>query len=150
LTHTLTPQDTVLVVEDDPWTRTVLSALLAGEGFAVLDASTGEAGLQLAQTGRPRAILLDLALPTLSGLDVLRELKRSPATAEIPVLIVSAYGTLLPPQDAPLVHAIVDKPFDYDELLSHVEHATGRPVGGARSPLASPTARQLATAGPHG
>jgi CheY-like chemotaxis protein len=119
-----TNQKTVLVVEDDPWTRTVLTALLAGEGFAVVEAKTGEAGLQLAAAHRPHAVLLDLALPTLSGLDVLRTLKRSADTADIPVIVVSAYGALMGEHDAQLARAVVDKPFDYDVLLSHVERAT--------------------------
>ena len=77
-------QKTVLVIEDDPWTRTITTALLAGEGFAVVEAKNGEEGLQQARTHAPDAILLDLALPTKSGLDVLRELKADAATARHP------------------------------------------------------------------
>src|SRR5919205_4457826 len=90
---------TVLVVEDDPWTRTITTALLAGEGFAVVEAKNGEEGLQQARTHAPDAIVLDLALPTKSGLDVLRELKGEGATAAIPVIIVSAYGSLMNASD---------------------------------------------------
>src|SRR5207342_2433691 len=89
-----TGQKTVLVIEDDPWTRTITTALLAGEGFAVVEAKNGEEGLTLARQHTPDAVLLDLALPTKSGLDVLRELKSDDATAAIPVIIVSAYGML--------------------------------------------------------
>src|SRR5205085_5150489 len=95
-----TGQKTVLVIEDDPWTRTITTALLAGEGFAVVEAKNGEEGLQQARDHTPDAILLDLALPTKSGLDVLRELKGESATATIPVIIVSAYGTLMNESDA--------------------------------------------------
>src|SRR5258708_36150939 len=79
---------TVLVIEDDPWTRTITTALLAGEGFGVVEAKNGEEGLTQARTHAPDAILLDLALPTKSGLEVLRELKSEPITQDIPVIVV--------------------------------------------------------------
>src|SRR3954453_16547589 len=93
-------QKTILVIEDDPWTRTITTALLAGEGFAVVEAKNGEEGLSAARQHAPDAVLLDLALPTKSGLEVLRELKGDAATREIPVIIVSAYGSLMNEQDA--------------------------------------------------
>jgi DNA-binding response OmpR family regulator len=121
-----TGQKTVLVIEDDPWTRTITTALLAGEGFAVVEAKNGEEGLRLAFEHLPDAVLLDLALPTKSGLEVLRELKSSISTIGIPVIIVSAYGTLMNDQDARQATGVVQKPFDYDELVGHVERATAR------------------------
>ena len=117
-------QKTVLVIEDDPWTRTITTALLAGEGFAVVEAKNGEEGLKLARAHSPSAILLDLALPTKSGLDVLRELKDDQPTREIPVIIVSAYGTLMNETDAHHAAGVIQKPFDYDDLVGQVERAT--------------------------
>ena len=117
-------QKTVLVIEDDPWTRTITTALLAGEGFAVVEAKNGEEGLQQARTHAPDAILLDLALPTKSGLEVLRELKGDTATVAIPVIIVSAYGTLMNAADAHQAAGVIQKPFDYDDLVGQVGRAT--------------------------
>lgn len=119
-------QKTVLVIEDDPWTRTITTALLAGEGFAVVEAKNGEEGLQQAQAHTPDAILLDLALPTKSGLDVLRELKADPSTREIPVIVVSAYATLMNETDVRHAVCVIQKPFDYDDLVSRVEKAISR------------------------
>lgn len=119
-------QKTVLVIEDDPWTRTITTALLAGENFAVVEAKNGEEGLKQARTHVPDAILLDLALPTKSGLEVLRELKDDPVTAEIPVIVVSAYGSLMNESDAHHAAGVIQKPFDYDDLVGHVERATSR------------------------
>jgi DNA-binding response OmpR family regulator len=119
-------QKTVLVIEDDPWTRTITTALLAGEGFAVVEAKNGEEGLQLARAHTPQAVLLDLALPTKSGLDVLRELKGEKTTSEIPVIIVSAYGSLMNETDAHHAAGVIQKPFDYDDLVGQVERATTR------------------------
>ena len=117
-------QKTVLVIEDDPWTRTITTALLAGEGFAVVEAKNGEEGLNQARAHIPDAILLDLALPTKSGLEVLRELKSDPPTRDIPVIVVSAYGSLMSETDAHQAAGVVQKPFDYDDLVGHVERAT--------------------------
>ncbi len=119
-------QKTVLVIEDDPWTRTITTALLAGEGFAVVEAKNGEEGLTQARTQAPDAILLDLALPTKSGLDVLRELKNDTGTRAIPVIVVSAYGTLMNETDAHNTVGVIQKPFDYDDLVGQVERATAR------------------------
>jgi DNA-binding response OmpR family regulator len=119
-------QKTVLVIEDDPWTRTITTALLAGEGFAVVEAKNGEEGLNLARAHTPDAILLDLALPTKSGLDVLRELKGEAATRTIPVIVVSAYGSLMNDADVQNTVGVIQKPFDYDDLVGQVERATAR------------------------
>src|SRR4051812_49040909 len=119
-------QKTVLVIEDDPWTRTITTALLAGEGFAVVEAKNGEEGLQQARRHTPDAILLDLALPTKSGLEVLRELKADAATSDISVLVVSAYGALMSDTDAHHTVGVIQKPFDYDDLVAQVARATSR------------------------
>ena len=119
-------QKTILVIEDDPWTRTITTALLAGEGFAVVEAKNGEEGLQMAREHAPDAILLDLALPTKSGLDVLRELKGEVTTQPIPVIVVSAYGSLMNEGDAHQTVGVIQKPFDYDDLVGQVERATAR------------------------
>jgi DNA-binding response OmpR family regulator len=126
MTVVTTGQKTVLVIEDDPWTRTITTALLAGEGFAVVEAKNGEEGLHLARQHTPDAVLLDLALPTKSGLEVLRELKGDEQTTAIPVIVVSAYGSLMNEQDASQTAGVVQKPFDYDELVGQVEKATSR------------------------
>src|SRR5437588_10657225 len=123
---TSTGQKTVLVIEDDPWTRTITTALLAGEGFAVVEAKNGEEGLNKARQHSPDAVLLDLALPTKSGLEVLRELKSDVSTLGIPVIVVSAYGSLMNEQDAHQTAGVIQKPFDYDDLVGQVERATER------------------------
>lgn len=117
---------TILVVEDDPWTRTTEAALLAGEGYAVVEARNGEEGLRLAEQHHPDLVLLDLALPSTSGLSVLRELKDRASTHDVPVVIVSSYGDLLSEEDARETQGVLNKPFDYDALVAAVEAATGK------------------------
>jgi DNA-binding response OmpR family regulator len=80
----------VLLVEDDKFLRLACEASLRQRGFDVTTATDGEEGLRLAR-GEPHAdvILLDLLMPKMPGIDVLRALKAEPATAEIPVVILS-------------------------------------------------------------
>jgi CheY-like chemotaxis protein len=119
-----THRKTVLVIEDDPWTRMTEAALLVDEGYAVAEAKNGDEGLRLAAQHNPDVILLDLALPTTSGLDVLRELKGNPSTQHIPVLVVSAYGNLMGNSDAHQSDGVLQKPFDCDDLLAQVARVT--------------------------
>src|SRR5262249_20921852 len=79
----------VLVVEDDRFLRRACEACLHQRGFRVLVAADGEEGLRLARAEKPDLVLLDLLMPKLGGLDVLRSLKGAPDTREIPVLVLS-------------------------------------------------------------
>ena len=80
---------TVLVIDDDPATRELLARMLGKEGFRVLEAAGGEAGLALARSDRPDVITLDVLMPGLDGWGVLAALKSDPAIADIPVVMVT-------------------------------------------------------------
>jgi CheY-like chemotaxis protein len=80
----------VLVVDDDPSIVTVVTAVLRGEGFDVLEATSGEEGLELARTGSPDAVLLDIMMPGIGGFEVYRRLRLDPETADIPVMFLTA------------------------------------------------------------
>ena len=79
----------VLVVDDDPASRDLLSRFVVREGFAVRVAADGEEGLRLARELRPTAILLDVMMPRMDGWGVLTALKADEALAAIPVVMVS-------------------------------------------------------------
>ena len=79
----------ILLVEDDRFLRKACEASLTQRGFSVVTAVDGAEGLELARTVRPAVILLDLLMPKLPGIEVLRALKGDPGTASIPVLILS-------------------------------------------------------------
>ncbi|MBB5693010.1 response regulator [Muricoccus pecuniae] len=79
----------VLVVDDDPASRELLSRFVVRDGFAVRCASDGEEGLRLAKQLRPTAILLDVMMPRMDGWSVLTALKADPELAEVPVVMVS-------------------------------------------------------------
>jgi PAS domain S-box-containing protein len=79
----------VLVIDDDPSVRDLLTRFLTKEGFHVVCASDGAEGLRLSKLLRPSVITLDVLMPRLDGWSVLTALKNDPETAEIPVVMVS-------------------------------------------------------------
>jgi PAS domain S-box-containing protein len=79
----------VLVIDDDPHMRDLLTRFLARDGLGVAVASDGEGGLAAAREMRPRAIILDVMIPRMDGWAVLSALKADPETAGIPVIVIS-------------------------------------------------------------
>ena len=82
-------RDVVLVIDDDPAQRELMSRFLEREGFAPRTAPDGRSGLELARALRPRAVLLDVTMPGLDGWSVLCALKDDPELAGIPVVMVT-------------------------------------------------------------
>ena len=83
-------QPIILVVEDEPAQREVLSYNFAAEGFSVTTAENGEEALLLVGEVQPDIIVLDWMLPSVSGIEVCRRLKSRPETRAIPVIMLSA------------------------------------------------------------
>jgi signal transduction histidine kinase/DNA-binding response OmpR family regulator len=81
---------TVLVIDDEPSARELLSAMLIPAGHQVLVASDGTDGIEQARRAHPDVILLDLMMPGMTGFDIVTVLKADPATRDIPILIVTA------------------------------------------------------------
>ncbi len=86
----------ILLAEDDRFLRKAAEATLRQHGFSVVTAVDGEEAIRLAQAEAPALILLDLIMPKIQGFEVLRALKANPATAAIPVIVMSNLGQ---PQD---------------------------------------------------
>ena len=83
----------VLIVEDDATLVDTLAENLAEEGYEVLKASDGEAGLALIRARLPDLIVLDIMLPVLDGLSVCRIIRKDPSTQHIPIIMLTARGT---------------------------------------------------------
>jgi CheY-like chemotaxis protein len=81
-------QPMVLVVDHDVWERTYTSDVLSSEGYAVIGASNGASALRLAEQHSCDAILLDLALPELTGIEFIERLKGMDRTSAIPVIVL--------------------------------------------------------------
>jgi two-component system KDP operon response regulator KdpE len=117
----------ILVVDDEPQILRALTTTLRGVGYEVERASTGEEALALAGSRPPDAIVLDLILPDISGVEVCRELRRWSA---VPVVILSAVGD--EEQKVAALDAGADdyvtKPFGVAELLARIRAALRRVV----------------------
>lgn len=79
----------ILLIEDEEALQKSLSKTLEMEGFNVINAYNGKTGLELALKEKPDLILLDLILPQMDGFEVLRELKKSPETKNISIIILT-------------------------------------------------------------
>ena len=111
---------TVLVVEDDLALREFLCTALADE-FEVAGAVSGEEAVELARQLRPDVVLLDVMLPGLSGLDVVRVIRSDPSLKDTPVLVMTAFSEI-DANDAEAAGAsrFLAKPFDLHELTAAV------------------------------
>ena len=111
----------LLLVEDDPTLRQALTFNLAREGYEVATAADGEAALEAARNERLDLVLLDVMLPGMSGVEVLRVLRREGVTT--PVIILSAKGDEIDRVVGLKVGAddYVAKPFSRPELLARIE-----------------------------
>jgi len=112
----------VLVVEDRPMNAKLLRDVLVASGYDVVETETAEAGIALAKERLPALILMDIQLPGMDGMAALRELKREPATAKIPVVAVTA--SAMPLERASILRAGFDgyqaKPISVKDLLAEV------------------------------
>jgi CheY-like chemotaxis protein len=114
---------TVLVVDDDPIIVDVLRAALEDEGYAVLMAVNGGA-LPLAREAQPQVILLDIMMPGMDGVEVSKRLRADPATADIPIVAMSATSNLTALASQMPVDDRLAKPFDLDGVVAVVERWT--------------------------
>lgn len=115
----------VLLIDDSPSIHRLLAYKLKNEGLEFLAAFTGGEGLELALAHAPSLILLDLTLPDLHGLEVLRQLKDNPKSLAIPVIIISANDTSQDKVAAFEIGAMdfVCKPVDVPELRARMQSA---------------------------
>jgi DNA-binding response OmpR family regulator len=114
----------VLVIDDDTDVRALLERALRRQGFEVETAGDGESGLAQAGARRPGVILLDMRMPGMDGFAVLRALKASKATADIPVITMTGSPDLRTDARARVLALgaadFVAKPFDIDMLVEEV------------------------------
>ena len=82
----------VLVVEDNERNLKLVRDVLQYAGYEIIEASTGEEGVELAQSRSPDVILMDLQLPDIDGMEALRRIRKSPVTADVPVVAVTAFA----------------------------------------------------------
>ncbi len=113
----------ILVVDDDRAIRFSLVCFLRAQGYLTVEAGDGDTALALIRDGRPDAVLLDLKMPGRGGMQVLTDL--GPALAELPVIVVTAFGGSSAAIEAMKQGAYdyLTKPFDLDEVLLTLRRA---------------------------
>jgi two-component system, OmpR family, KDP operon response regulator KdpE len=121
----------ILVVEDDPQIRRFLRATLTAEGYQYYQAETGNEGIHEASVRQPDLLLVDLGLPDIDGLEVIRQIRN---WSQVPILVLSARG-----QERDKVAALdsgaddyVPKPFGVGELLARIRAALRRAAPAAQ------------------
>jgi len=114
---------TILVVDDSPSVRQLVQLTFEMEGYRVITADDGVAGLERARADRPSLVVLDVMMPRMDGFDVARALKSDPATAAMPIVMLTAKAQAadVSAGGASGVDDYVTKPFDPEELLARVE-----------------------------
>jgi two-component system KDP operon response regulator KdpE len=115
-------QPKILVIEDDQEIRRFLKASLENHGYELIESETGQRGLDLVADERPDLVLLDLGLPDVDGLSVIRRLR---GWSEVPLIVISARG-----READKVKALdggaddyLTKPFSVGELQARIRVA---------------------------
>lgn len=111
----------VLIVEDNDDLRTLLRDVLVDAGFEVVAVANGAEALEIVRHSRPSAIVLDLMMPVMDGPSFLRERRRTPALASVPVLVLTAHPFHHLVLDGLSPTAVLRKPYDVDELVAAVQ-----------------------------
>ncbi|WP_430786183.1 ATP-binding protein [Actinoplanes sp. G11-F43] len=125
----------VLVVEDNPEHQAVIAEVVRRLGHRPVLAGDGRAGLAAAVANRPDLVVADVDMPHLDGIKMCRALRENPGTADVPVVLITAY---LPPGDTTLAEAealaVVPKPFSVKELTETLRSCIDAPPGARHDP----------------
>ena len=114
--------EAILLVDDNPTNLQLLFETLDGRGFKLLIAKNGNAALSIARKACPNLILLDIMMPEIDGYEVCRQLKADAATAEIPIIFLSALTDTKDKVQGLDMGAVdyITKPFQPDEVIARV------------------------------
>jgi len=120
------PKKRILIVDDDPSIRYMLSRVLLDEGYNVLSAAKGRQGLELAFTGQTDLVLLDWKMPGLNGEETLKELAF--ARPALPVIVITAYPRKQSEGALTGANAVLQKPLDFPMLLEAIKKLVSQGV----------------------
>jgi CheY-like chemotaxis protein len=109
----------ILIVDDEPSLRFLMRMLLERSGHAVQEAPNGAVALRACEASPPDVLVTDLMMPVMTGVELIRRLRAAEATRDLPIVVVSGSWTELDLDG--MADAVLDKPFDEDELLATVD-----------------------------
>ncbi|NLS79054.1 MAG: response regulator [Chloroflexi bacterium] len=119
----------ILIVDDSAVMVRLLEYTLRSVGYATQAALSGDAALERIREQRPALVFLDIMMPDVDGLQVLRRIRRDPALAELPVVVISARAQEAD-RDAALAAGATDymtKPYSRDQVLAFAARYGGKP-----------------------
>ena len=126
-------EKTVLIIEDEEDAANMFAEMMRVSGFRVLKTSSSTPALTMMTAEKPDVVILDIMMPEISGLDILRQMRKNPELTKIPVVVVSAKSL---PADIKLgmeagASIYLTKPVGFIELKEAIERA----LGGSSMPL---------------
>jgi two-component system response regulator (stage 0 sporulation protein F) len=112
----------ILIVDDQYGIRVLLEEVFRKEGYATFQAANGNQALRITKDKSPELVILDMKIPGMDGLEILKRLKE--LNAAIQVIMITAYGELDLIEEAKSLGALTyfTKPFDIDEIRQYVGH----------------------------
>ncbi|MBI1783833.1 response regulator, partial [Candidatus Sumerlaeota bacterium] len=143
---TMSTHRSVLLIDDDPDLREMVSIALGSEGFTIHQAENGKQGLEMLADCEPDIILLDMMMPEMNGIEFCRALTDGVDEVDVPVLVMSAVNekakTLRDFQEMNITtKGFLHKPFDLRELISRVKAMIGDVPPASEKPAESPPAK---------
>ena len=124
---------TVLLVEDNEDNRIIYRMILEHHGYEVIEAHDGQAGIEMARSGGPDLILMDISLPVMDGWEATRVLKAEEPTSAIPIVALTAHALRSDEAKATELgfDAFIRKPAEPKLVLEIVQQFVGPALGGA-------------------
>ncbi len=119
---------TILFIEDESALQKTFGEILSQEGYDMISALDGEAGLKLAKERKPDLILLDLILPKINGFDVLKQLKEDKETKEIPAIVLTnleGIGEIDKAIELGATTYLVKAQYSLEEVVEKIKKALG-------------------------
>ena len=114
---------TVLVIEDNEKNRYLISFILKGAGYHVIEAITGERGVEMAAGEHPDLILMDIQLPGIDGYEATRQIRATPAGSAIPIIALTSYAMTGDRERALAAGCTgyVEKPINPDTIIGEIQ-----------------------------
>ncbi len=118
---------TALVIEDNADNMELMTLILEQNGYKVLKAETGQQGFDVALEARPDFILLDIQLPDMDGLEVLKKIRSSEIDGDIPVIAVTSYAMVGDREKmmAAGCNGYIEKPIDPEKIIGQIREIIG-------------------------
>lgn len=124
------PRRVVLLIEDDPALRVGLARGLRRDGYACLEAASGERGLSMARERKPDLLITDFNVPGKDGLTLLQEIRDDAALADVPAIVLTGHPSADTVEAVKLLQAtLIQKPFSASVVLREIERLIGSPAG---------------------